>query len=189
MRPRLRMTKGRAVNGVIAVALLIVGVMIAYTVRGSEAEQSVAGETATVDTGMVTSTVSASGNVESTASSNVNFEGAGGIVTKIKVKEGDTVRRGQVLAVVDQTAARLALDSAKASLDAARASYATTVQAQSAAERAVDSKSIASAQASVDSAQVSLSSARQSRCPGPAAAECCGTSRRGRPRPGPRRSR
>src|SRR5690606_24420119 len=74
--------------------------------------------TARVTRGNVTATVSASGSVASARERSLDF-GTTGTVEKIYVKAGDRVRKGQVLARLDDTAARENLEAAKASLEAA----------------------------------------------------------------------
>ena len=157
-RPTL--TRSRVVNLVIGIALLLVVGMTVRVVTAGDAEDDTDAQTATVDTGQVTASVSASGNVESSSTVNASFAGSGGIVTDIYVKEGQKIHKGQWLARVDQSAAQEGLASARASLAAAQAGYATTTQGQTAAERAQDQQNINASQQSVSSSQVSLSAAR-----------------------------
>jgi macrolide-specific efflux system membrane fusion protein len=74
--------------------------------------------TLTVSQGTVTKTVEADGNVASAATATATFA-TSGTVTAIKVKVGDKVTSGQLLARVDDTAAKRSLDLAEANLDAA----------------------------------------------------------------------
>jgi multidrug efflux pump subunit AcrA (membrane-fusion protein) len=150
----------KIMNAVILLALVLVIVMTARIVTDDDTAESSADTTVTVDTGTVSATVSASGNTAAATSVDVSFEGTGGIVRQLNVKEGEKVRKGQVLAVVDQTSARQTLASARAQLASAQASYATTTQGLSSAERAQNATSIASAETSVRSAEVSLRAAR-----------------------------
>jgi len=116
-------TKRRAlmVNGVLAV-LLVAGAGMAYASLNEGPRQapttSGAGATSRVTRTTVTATVSASGSVASAKTRALSF-GVGGTVKEIKVKPGDTVKKGQVLARLDDDAARESVDSAKAALDAA----------------------------------------------------------------------
>jgi multidrug efflux pump subunit AcrA (membrane-fusion protein) len=114
----------------------------------------------TVDTGAVTASVSASGNVAAGTTVDASFEGTGGIVRQINVVEGQKVAKGQALAVVDQTAAGQALETARSQLTAAQAGYTTTTEGQTSAERAQSQQSISVAELSVHSAEVSLQGAR-----------------------------
>ncbi|HCB06737.1 MAG TPA: hypothetical protein DEQ43_21270 [Nocardioides bacterium] len=150
------------VNGVILVALALVVLVTVRAVRAGDDPASASTQTATVDTGNVSATVSASGNVEAASTSEVTFEGEGGTVTQILVQAGDKVTKGQALATIDNTSARQALESARAQLDAAQAGYQTTAEGRTAAEVAQDNASIRSAQQSVSSAQLSLAQAKSS---------------------------
>lgn len=106
------------VNGVLAV-LLVAGAGVAYSSLGMGREAAAtAGPTTPVTRATVTAAVSASGAVESARTRALNF-GATGTVRKIYVSPGDKVKKGQVLARLDDTAAREGVTAAKASLDAA----------------------------------------------------------------------
>lgn len=159
---RRRLPRGRLLNGAIALALLVVVALIVTTIRGTEDDPTTAAQTVEVDTGDVSATVSANGNIASGTTVNVDFQGSGGVVTDILVRPGDKVREGQLLARVDRTTAQQALAQAQIQLESAQASYATTVEGQTPAERRLDETSIEQAQASVESARVSLRSSRQS---------------------------
>ena len=160
-RPHLpAMSRTKVVNSVIALALLLVVAMTVWTVRADDTADVSATQTSTVDRGTVTATVTASGNIESATTVNVDFEGSGGIVEAIFVKEGQHVERGDRLAMVDRTSAREGLRSALATLQSARASYTTTTQGRTAQEQAQDQQSINVSEQSVSSAQVSLRGAR-----------------------------
>src|SRR5437588_2345836 len=69
--------------------------------------------------GTVSQTVSATGTVQPATSLNLNFVN-GGTLTAVKVKPGDKVSAGQVLATIDPSAAQVALQTAKANLAAAQ---------------------------------------------------------------------
>ena len=69
--------------------------------------------------GVVQSTVSGTGNVEAGADLNVNFQ-ASGTLSKVYVKVGQHVSKGQLLATLDQTSALLTLDQAENNLTAAQ---------------------------------------------------------------------
>jgi HlyD family secretion protein len=157
-----RLRRPLLVNGVIGLALAVVVALIVWSVRGDagEATQSTA-QTSTVDTGEVTATVSANGNVAAGSTVEASFEAGGGVVRKIYVEPGEKVRRGQALARVDQTSARQSLATARAQLVSAQAAYATTVQGQTAQEQALDATSVQQAQVTVSSAQQNVANAQQ----------------------------
>lgn len=163
---RRRGRRGRSgliVNGVIALAVALVVALTVWTVRDSDDQDGATGtQTATVDTGEVTATVSANGNIASGRTVNVDFEGTGGVVDQIYVKAGQKVRKGQVLARVDQTSARQSLQLARAQLASAEASYSTTVEGQTSQEEARDAQTVQQAELQVRTARANLSAAQQS---------------------------
>jgi membrane fusion protein, macrolide-specific efflux system len=114
-------TPSTAVNALLA--LLIVGAaiwgvnLIRSTSSGNEAKATDV-RTVTVSQGTVTKTVSADGAVASASTAAATFTTAG-TVTAIKVKVGDKVTKGQLLAQADATDAQRDLDLANANLDAA----------------------------------------------------------------------
>ncbi len=114
-------TPSTAINALLA--LLIVGAaiwgvnLIRSTSSGNEAKATDV-RTVTVSQGTVTKTVSADGTVESASTAAATFT-TSGTVTSIKVKVGDKVTKGQLLAQVDATDAQRDLDLANANLDAA----------------------------------------------------------------------
>jgi len=160
-RSLARPTRATVVNLFIAFAVLLVVALVVRTVSAGNASTSSAAVTATVDTGEVTATVSATGNVDSARSVDVDFTGSGGVVKAIYVEVGDKVHRGEALARVDQTSARQGLRTALATLASARAAYATTTQGQTPQERARDQQSVDVSARTVGSAQVGLRAARQ----------------------------
>ncbi len=75
-------------------------------------------------------TVLATGQVVSNTDLNLSFSGSG-VVKSIKVKVGDNVKAGQVLATLDQATELAALTSARGTLAAANARYKKTVEGAS----------------------------------------------------------
>ena len=159
--PRPHLSRSKAVNAFLALAVAIVIGLSVWTVRADDEEGATESTTVTVDVGAVTASVSASGNIESGDTIDVAFEGSGGVVTQILVEEGERVRRGQRIAVVDQTSARQGLQTAQSTLRSAQAGYTTATQGSTTEERAADQANINVSEASVRSAEVSLRSARQ----------------------------
>ncbi|GAA5072971.1 macrolide-specific efflux system membrane fusion protein [Thermocatellispora tengchongensis] len=106
------------VNGALAV-LLAGGVGAAYaSLTGETGAGAALPATVAVTRGTVMASVSASGSVESARTRSLDFTG-GGTVESINVKAGDRVKKGQVLARLDDTEAAENLDAARASLEAA----------------------------------------------------------------------
>jgi len=72
-------------------------------------------------------TILATGQVVSTTDLNLSFSSSG-FVRSIKVKIGDSVKAGQILATIDQSSELAALTSARGSLAAAKARYSRTLE-------------------------------------------------------------
>ncbi|MBN6055213.1 efflux RND transporter periplasmic adaptor subunit, partial [Nonomuraea sp. RK-328] len=114
-------------NGALAV-LLMGGAAFAYAQLGTdEAAGETALRTATAGRGSVTASVTASGSVESAKSRALTF-GTGGTVERVNVKAGDKVRKGDILAEVDDAAARETLSAAEATLASAAEDGTSTAQ-------------------------------------------------------------
>ena len=96
--------KPQLVNGALAVCL-IAGVGLAAASVGAPAQAKSAPVTAPVQRGTVSTTVTATGNVQPAQNVAVNFK-SGGTLTEIDVAVGQQVAPGQVLAKVDPTDAR-----------------------------------------------------------------------------------
>jgi multidrug efflux pump subunit AcrA (membrane-fusion protein) len=131
-------------------ALAATAVAIAAIVVGSPVATADSGRTVAVARGVIQSTVSGSGNLAPANQLELNF-GTSGDVTKISVEEGEHVSKGQLLARIDDSSAKVAVAQAKADLASAddQQASATTTTAS------------ASAAAAVDSAELALKSAEQ----------------------------
>ncbi|WP_037899105.1 efflux RND transporter periplasmic adaptor subunit [Streptomyces sp. NRRL S-350] len=122
------------VNSALGVALLGGAALVYATVSGSSGPASAkpAARTAAVAKGTVLATVSGTGTLVSPTDAAQDFT-TGGKLTAVKVAVGDAVKKGQVLATVDTTAAqqqvdaaRVALTTADANLTKAQAGVTTT---------------------------------------------------------------
>jgi macrolide-specific efflux system membrane fusion protein len=140
------------INLALAVALALAGGVALVALRSSPGAAATSVRTATVRTGTVTATVSGSGNVTSADEVAMNFA-TSGTVTSIKVKPGQVVDKGQVLATLDTSAARRTLAAAKAQLSSAQAQYAQTAAGATSAQRTKDALAVSAAEQSVTSAQ------------------------------------
>jgi macrolide-specific efflux system membrane fusion protein len=142
--------RGLLLNGALAL-LLVVGVVVAYLSLHDDAGASSPGRIVRVSRGDVVSSVSASGSVASANSRDLSF-GTSGTVDAIKVHVGDKVKKGRVLATLDDASAQDGLRSARAALDAAAAGdtstpsgYSSYVQAKATydnARRTLDATSL-----------------------------------------------
>ncbi|GAB2851188.1 HlyD family efflux transporter periplasmic adaptor subunit [Actinoallomurus bryophytorum] len=133
------------INGALAL-LLVAGVGVAYLSLHDDAGASSPGRIVRVSRGNIVSSVSASGSVASANSRDLAF-GASGTVDTIKVQVGDKVKKGRLLATLDDASAQDALQSAQAALSAAEAGDTSTPSGYS---------SYVQAKAARDSAQRSL---------------------------------
>src|SRR4029079_5430497 len=88
-------------------------------VVGSPATSSGQERTATVERGVIQSTVSGSGNLEPANQADVDFATSGEI-THIYVKEGQHVAKDDILAKVDPASANVDLAQAEADLQSAQ---------------------------------------------------------------------
>ena len=162
--------------GLVVVLVAVgVGAYLTFSGNGDGAQ----GQTATVSVtrGTVRATVSASGTVVSPRTLDANFS-TGGTVTDVRVKVGDHVTKGEVLARVDPSSAEADLQSAQASLTSA---YAGLVSAQASltsaeaslaelkkgeptdAQLAQAEAQVVSARSQVDQAEATIVSARSGR--------------------------
>ena len=111
----------------------------------------------TVSLADVTSTVSASGTVISPGDIGVSPQNSGQI-TAIKVKVGDSVRAGQLLATLDSSSQLNALNQAKSALQTAQIQYSQSAASLSTAkDNAVQNAS--SYQSAIDNAKKALADA------------------------------
>ncbi len=109
--------------GMVAMVLAIVAVTWARSSKPVAASPTMA----TVQRGTVVVTATASGTVTPVRSRGLSFS-MSGVVTELDVKAGDSVTAGQVLARIDDTDARNALDTAQTGLNNAQDSLGRAQQ-------------------------------------------------------------
>jgi macrolide-specific efflux system membrane fusion protein len=156
MRLRRAIPLGRTalLNSALGVLLAGGGTWAYFMISGdAEPAQGSTVRTVAVAQGRVTATVTADGSIESANTMSAGFT-TGGTVTAIKVKVGDVVKKGAVLATVDATEADESLDTAERNLDAAR-------DALDRAEDGGDDSAIANAENQVDQAASAVAAARR----------------------------
>lgn len=112
---------------IVAVALVVIAITSLGT--GSSSSSAATKRTATVGEGVVQSTVSGNGTLEPSQKVELSF-GASGEVTAIRVKAGQKVTKGEVLAEVDSSSARASLASAEAQLIEAEESVEAAEEAE-----------------------------------------------------------
>src|SRR5690349_9702736 len=117
------------VNGLIVLVVLLAigGTVVALTSSRGADDQGL--RTTPVGRGTVAATVSASGAVTSARGSTLNFA-TSGRVEDVRVKLGDTVTAGEIVATLDPEYADANLDAARAQRDAARQQLADAREAR-----------------------------------------------------------
>ena len=118
-------------------------------------------ETATVERGSISSTVSATGSIEPEAEVALSFRSSGR-VEQVLVSVGQPVEAGQLLAQLDVTDASLALEQADVSLQISRAQLEKLEKPPSDTDIIASQANVTVAQASVASAEAALASAQAS---------------------------
>ncbi|MFZ2620965.1 MAG: efflux RND transporter periplasmic adaptor subunit [Minisyncoccia bacterium] len=112
-------------------------------------------QTAIVKRQDVEKTVLTTGQVVSATDLSLSFQ-TSGFVRRINVKEGDVVKTGQVLAVLDQGVSSATLESAKGTLAQAEANYEKIRSAATAQDVAVSQTAVGSAEISLENAKQDL---------------------------------
>lgn len=159
---RLRARPVLWINLGLALTLVVAGTIALVALRSAPQAAAATTRTATVRTGTVTATVTGSGNVASASAVAVNFP-SGGTVRSIAVKAGQKVRKGQLLATLDDTSAGEALKSAKAQLASAQAQYDQTAAGATSQQRGKDTLAVQAASQSVSSASAGVTAAKRQR--------------------------
>ena len=121
--------------GTIVVAVAVVAALLAFIFGGKKDSGEVKFETAKVEKGTISSSVTATGTVEAVTSVDVGTQ-VSGIVTKLNVDYNSQVKKGQVIAELDKSNLQSQLTTAQDNLERARADVRTqqaAVQQQRAA--------------------------------------------------------
>jgi multidrug efflux pump subunit AcrA (membrane-fusion protein) len=147
-RVKALFTKKRIIWGLVVIFVIFIGWF--FFIRKPNNTKI---QTATIVRKDVKRTVLTTGQVVSSIDLSLSFQSSG-VVKRINVKEGDNVRAGQVLAVLDQGNSSASLESARGALVQAQANYEKVKSAATAQDIAVS-------QAAVDAASVTLENAKQ----------------------------
>ncbi len=118
MRINLKNKKHQFMLGLFIVSLLIISSVIALSVSGSQ--QDVPQLTETIGRGDIERNVMATGSLKPSLQVNVGAQ-VNGQLTKLYVKQGDRVTRGQLLAEIDPTLQQNELRKSEAELQSAQA--------------------------------------------------------------------
>lgn len=144
---------------VLAVLVLLSGVAGAWLLLRDDAPAAAASTTATVATQTLKETVTASGTVAAETTADLSFP-VSGTVSDVFVEPGDTVRKGQKLAAVDDTVLQAELAAAESSLDAAQAAQSEHLSDGSSDEQvAADEAAVVAAESSLAQAKEAVSDA------------------------------
>ncbi len=125
----------------IAQLLLVGGLLLTACARPGASGDAATLRTARLETGTLTATVNATGNIEPEAEIRLSFQQAG-TVAEVFFERGQAVKKGDVIAKLDTVDLELALAQAQASLEQAKNAL---LQAQTALENAKAQEIIATA--------------------------------------------
>jgi len=138
---------------VVVIILMVGGYFAVFAGKGSPTQYVVG----TVTKGDLVITVNGTGQVEAENQVDLKPQGttqSASTITEVDVKQGDSVKKGQQIAVINNSSALTQLSQAKANLESAQANYDKVAAGAT-------SQSVAVSQAQVSSAQVSLQNAEQ----------------------------
>ncbi len=138
--------------------IILVGIVALIGWRVVVARQKAAAgniQTTTVTRQNLKETVLTTGQVVSGLDLDLSFQTTG-VVDQVFVKEGDTVKAGETLAVLDESNAKAALTSAQGTLAEAKANYQKVLAGSSSEAITVAEKAVEAAQVALDNAQTNL---------------------------------
>jgi HlyD family secretion protein len=144
---------------IISIAVVIVLVIGGFFFWGSgkgSATQYVVG---TVTKGDLLITVNGTGQVEAESQVDLQPQGttqSASTITAVNVKQGDSVRAGQQIAIIDNSSALVQLTQAKANVESAQASYDKVAAGATSQSVAVSESQVSSARVSLRNAQETL---------------------------------
>lgn len=156
---RLRRPGRRGLTVIAVLLLAVAGTGTWLILRPGTSEAQTQPITYTVSRTTVKDTVSASGTLAAAKQADLDFA-VSGTVTKVFVKAGDHVKKGQALARIDSSSLRASYNSAKAALSSAYTAYDDDADAGAGSTQlASDSAQIESAKASLTQAENDLADA------------------------------
>ena len=143
------------------IILAVIAVAVFFIFRNKQNSQAPEYVTAQVLRGNLVQTVSATGKVESSSETNLNFRAAG-TLAKVLVKAGDQVKTGQLLAQLSALAPQSAVAQANAQLAQAQADLLSIQAGSSNEEVGVTEAQVNQAQEDLNSAIESLTNIKDS---------------------------
>ncbi len=150
------LTRKKIIWGVL-ILLVIVGIAY-YFLRNKNNTNGI--QTDTVKRLNLKETVLTTGQVVSSTDLSLSFR-ANGFVTAVSVKEGDHVKTGQTLAVLDQLDALASITSAKGGLLQANANYKKVLAGASNEAIAVAEKAVSAAEITLNNARINLANTKE----------------------------
>jgi HlyD family secretion protein len=136
------------------IVILIIAGLAGYFIFGRKGNQSNI-QTDTVKRQNLIQTVLATGQVVSSTDLNLSFQ-TSGVVNQIKVKEGDKVKAGQVLASLDMANASANLTTARGNLAQAKANYEKVLAGASNEQIRVAEQAVSAAEVVLQNAENNL---------------------------------
>lgn len=115
-----KMKKLKIVIAVAALLIILIGAVTAYTVTGSAKGTDAAPQTAAVERRDLVKSVTLSGTIQSRESYSITSQLSDITVKSVNVKVGDRVKKGDVIAVLDDTQIKKSLERAEKALEGAQ---------------------------------------------------------------------
>ena len=143
----------------IVIVLALVGAGAFYFWQQSNAQRAAATatrQTGTLSRGQLSASVSGAGNITAPQQANLSFGVSGVPVTRVNVKIGDAVKKGDVLAEADATELNEQVKTAETNLKSAQAKLDDVKAPATSDELTVADSQVKGAQASYDSAVAKL---------------------------------
>ncbi|MBU6447826.1 efflux RND transporter periplasmic adaptor subunit [Patescibacteria group bacterium] len=151
MAKKLKALMRKRSSQIAAAVILIIALFYGYKAAKSKAP-SVSYITAAVQKGTITSSVTGTGQVAASDQVDIKADSAGNVIA-IRAVQGQTLKAGQIIAVLDQRNAAAQLAQAKASLLQAQASYDQLVAGTASTDLELANLSVQSAQSALDQAK------------------------------------
>lgn len=147
---KIKRTTGVALVGLAAAALLLSACnqlsRTAVNAANQNGQSTAAGAPLTVTKSVVETTIVATGKVVARDVADIGFQRAGQVIS-LTVEEGSSVKKGQLIAMLDTTSLYLTLQQQYLNYISAQASYSQTIKGPSEIELASAMAALASAQA------------------------------------------
>jgi membrane fusion protein, macrolide-specific efflux system len=159
VRTRLGWVRGHPwlAGGVVVVVLAGAGTGVYFGTRGASPVAAATTTVDTVSTGTIKQSVSATGTLAPAHEESLNFS-TSGQVTSVKVKAGDTVKKGQTLATIESASLASAVAQAKATVAADQAKVDDDADASS-TQLAADKAALTAAKNQLTAAKAQLAAA------------------------------